>query len=295
MDRIEMMRAFREVARREAFSPAARQLGVSASALSRHIAGLEDWLGVQLFHRTTRHVRLTDAGQGYLARCSKILDSVRELEETGSDTTDKLSGTIRLTAPNFYGRHYVVPIVQDFLRCHPDMTVELILYDRVVDVVGEGFDLAVRITKPEDSSLIARSIGSTSVVHVASPDYLKQNGVPELIEDLASHACIVDQVPGYVGHWPFKTQKGLVSQRVDGRIKVNDGEMARDFAIAGFGIARLPGFFVDDAIASGEVVPVLEDIYHDEAGIYIVYPPSRFVSRSLRVLIDTIVDGLKPG
>lgn len=287
-----MMRAFREVARCEAFAPAARQLGISASAISRYVASLEDWLGVQLFHRTTRHVRLTDAGQGYLARCVEILDTVHELERTSSEDTEALSGTIRLTTPVFFGRRYIVPIVEEFMRQHPGVSLELMLHDRVVDIVGEGFDLAIRINKPEDSSLIARRIGTIKLLHVASPGYLAQRGTPNSIQDLDNHDCVVDLVPGHVGRWPFFTDKGQITQRVDGRIKVNDGEVACDFAVTGFGIARLPHFFVEDAIAAGDVVPVLEDLFHDEADLYAVYPPSRFLARPVRTLIDDITEKL---
>ena len=289
-----MMRAFREVARCEAFSPAARRLGISASAMSRHIAGLEDWLGVQLFHRSTRHVRLTDAGQEYLARCVKILDSVRDLEQAGLGPDEALSGTIRVTAPDFYGRRYVVPILANFMDTHQGVNVELMLHDRRVDILGEGFDLALRITKPEDSSLIARRINTIKLLHVASPAYLKERGVPRSIEELDAHDCVIDVVPGHPGQWLFGGDKDPAIKRIHGRIKVNDGEAACRFAIAGFGIARLPHFFVEAAISAGDLEPIMEDLYLEEVGVYAVYPPSRFLTRPLRALIDKFAADLSP-
>jgi DNA-binding transcriptional LysR family regulator len=293
MDRLDMMRAFREVARHEAFSPAARQMGMSASALSRHVAGLEDWLGVQLFRRTTRHVRLTDEGQGYLARCVDILESIRDLEQASADAQEGLSGTIRLSSPVYYGRRYIVPLVQEFMRVHPGVQVELMLHDRQVDIVGEGFDLAIRIADLKDSSLIARRLEGTSLMYVASPGYLEQKGLPKSPEDLANHECVIDTVPGNVGRWPFDTEKGRILQRVEGRILVNDGEVACSYAVAGYGIAMLPHFFVEDALAAGKLVRVLEHSFQEEVNIYAVYPSSRFLAPSLRSLVDAIVTGIK--
>lgn len=284
-----MMRAFREVARQGGFAPAARTLGISTSTLSRQVAALEEWFGVLLFFRSTRSVRLTDAGQSYLARCVAILDDVSEMEQAGQDSRDRLSGRVRLTAPSYYGRHVLTPILTEFLKDHPDVQAELLFHDRHVDMVAEGFDLAVRITRPKDSTLIARRIGSVELIEAASPGYLDQHGVPETIEDLAHHRCIVDMQREGGERWEFMTETGKVLQPVSGAVRVNQGETARDFAIAGFGIARLPHFFLNDAVADGRLVRVLGSYTEDTAGIYLIYPPARFMSRAVRAVIDHLV------
>ncbi|SHI62082.1 transcriptional regulator, LysR family [Shimia gijangensis] len=292
MDRLDMMRAFVAVAREGGFSPAARQLDISTSALSRYIAALEEWLNVQLFFRTTRHVRLTDAGQGYLARCLKVLDDVRELEQVGLDTHEQLSGNLRIAAPLFYGREFVAPVIAGFLQEHRGVSVDLFFSDRLVDLVAEGFDLAVRVTKPKDSAMIARKLSSTRLCLVASPGYLELNGLPGCIEDLAEHQCIVDQAPGAGARWEFSTAGGLVSQKLKGQIQVNDGQSASGFAMAGLGIARLPKFFVESALSSGQLVEIKAGETPEEIGIFSFYPPTRHLSRNLRALVTRLADEL---
>ncbi|MDU8929328.1 LysR family transcriptional regulator [Alisedimentitalea sp. MJ-SS2] len=288
MDRLDMMTAFAAVARHGGFAPAARQLGISTSALSRHIAALEDWLGVQLFHRSTRSVRLSDSGQGYLRRCQNVLDEVREIEQAGQDAQTALSGKLRLSAPVYLGRNRVAPLVARFLHDHPAMRIDLFLTDRLVDMVTEGVDLAIRVTKPADSSLIARRIGATQISVVAAPAYLARRGTPKAITDLTSHDCIVDRSPDGSNRWHFQTPDGRVSRPVDGHIRVNDGETARDFAIDGLGLAHLPLFFVQDALDRGDLIRVKLDDQPEHIGIYAIYPPSRHLSRGLRALLDHI-------
>jgi len=289
MDRLDMMKAFIEVARQGGFAPAARQLDISTSALSRHIAALEDWLGVQLFHRSTRHVNLTDAGQGYLGRCMKILEEVREIEHAGQDTQGDLSGKIRISAPVFLGRRCIAPVMAKFLLANPGLNAELFLSDRLVDLVAEGFDLAIRVTKPEDSSLVARRLTSVRICIVGAPAYLAERGTPNELADLKDHDCIIDRLPEGSDRWTFATPHGKFNQRVSGQVRVNDGETARDFAIAGLGLARLPFFFVEDALASDDLVEIEFKGDSEEAGFYAVYPPSRYLSRSIRALIDLLV------
>lgn len=293
MDRLDMMKAFVEVARQGGFAPAARHLEISTSALSRHIAALEDWLDVQLFHRTTRHVRLTDAGQGYLGRCLKILEDVRDIQQAGRHTGGALSGTIRISAPVYLGRQCIAPLLTRFLGSNPGVKVDLFLSDRLVDMVAEGFDLAIRITKPDDSSLIARRLGKTRLCVVAAPTYLERHGTPEAIEDLKHHECLIDRVPETGDKWSFATRAGRQVQRVSGPVRVNDGETARNFAIAGLGLAQLPDFFVEDALASGELVEINLETCDDDIGVFAFYPPSRHLSPAVRALIDTLVAEMK--
>lgn len=250
---------------------------------------LEDWLGVQLFHRSTRHVHLTDAGQGYLGRCMKVLEEVRELEHTGHDAQGGLSGKIRISAPVFFGRHHIAPVLAKFLLTNPGLNAELFLSDRLVDLVGEGFDLAIRVTEPEDSSLIARRLTSVRLCVVGAPAYLAEHGTPTELAELKNHDCIIDRVPEGSDKRIFATLDGKSNQRTSGQIRVNDGETARNFAIAGLGLARLPFFFVEDAVASGDLVEIELKDDSEEAGLYVMYPPSRYLSRNIRVLADLLI------
>jgi len=289
MDRLETMRAFVEVARQSGFAPAARHLGMSTSALSRHIMSLEDWLGVQLFHRNTRHVQLTDAGQGYLDRCVKVLDDVRDIEKLNQETHSELSGSIRISAPVFLGRTFVAPTLSKTLLANPRFRAELFLSDRQVDLIGEGFDLAVRVAKPEDSSLIARRLTSVRICVVGSPAYLAEHGSPAKLGDLKNHRCVIDRLPDGADRWKFATSEGGRTQKIEGQVRVNDGEAARNFAVAGLGLARLPMFFVEDALEQGQLVEIDFENDTEEAAVYAVYPPSRHLSRGVRALIDLMV------
>lgn len=294
MDRIDMMRAFRAVAQAEGFAPAARELGLSTSALSRQIAALEDWLGTQLFHRTTRQVRLTAAGASYLEQCSRILGAVRDMELAASGGAQELTGTLRITAPALYGRSQLLTRLQDFLRLHPGLGLDLVLIDRITNIVEEGFDLAVRITRPADSSLIARKIGETKIILAASPEYLSRHPAPQMPQDLARHLCIQDAAGQRSSRWDFPAEGKIISVPISGSVKVNQGEAAAAFAVQGFGIARLPAFFFQDHLASGALREVLPGYRQPPVGIYAVFPPSRHHSPAVRALVDHLVETARP-
>lgn len=295
MDRIDMMQAFREVARAEGFAPAARALGVSTSALSRQIAALEDWLGTQLFHRTTRQVRLTAAGTSYLEHSTRILDAVRDMELGSSSGSQDLSGTLRITAPALYGRSELLIHLQSFLHKHPNLGLDLVLIDRITNIIDEGFDLAVRITRPSDSGLIARKIGETELILAASPDYLSRHAAPQTPDDLRQHICIQDAAGPRINRWDFTVNGKQVHVPISGQVKVNQGEAAAAFAVQGFGIARLPAFFFREQLDSGGLQEVLGDFRQPPAGIYAVFPPSRHHSPAVRALVDHLVETAKTG
>jgi DNA-binding transcriptional LysR family regulator len=295
MDRIDMMRAFRAVAQAEGFAPAARELGISTSALSRQIAALEDWLGSQLFHRTTRQVRLTASGAVYLEQCTRILGSVREMELAAAGGAQELTGTLRITAPALYGRAQLLSRLQGFMRQHPGLGLDLVLIDRITNIVEEGFDLAVRITRPSDSSLIARKIGETEIILAASPEYLARHPAPQRPQDLTGHLCIQDAAGQRSSRWDFPVEGKTVSVPVSGPVKVNQGESAAAFAAEGFGIARLPAFFFQDHLGSGALQEVLPGFRQPPVGIYAVFPPSRHHSPAVRALVDHLVETAKAG
>jgi DNA-binding transcriptional LysR family regulator len=288
MDRLKTMEAFAEVARRQGFAPAARELGLSTSAVSRYVAELESWLGVQLLRRTTRRVSLTAAGRTYLERCQRILDEVADLTRAADELHREPRGEIRMTAPVFVGKHLLGPVLPGFLARYPNVKVRLHLIDRFVDLVDEGFDLALRIADLPDSTLVARKLGDTKLMLTAAPGYLEEHGIPETAEDLKAHNCLVDLVAGHGDRWPFAGAKGPLRLRVGGNLTVNSGEMVREATLAGLGVSLLPDFFVARDVAKGRLVALLGERVIATAGIFAVYPPTRHLSSGVRALIDAL-------
>jgi DNA-binding transcriptional LysR family regulator len=272
---------------------------MSTSAVSRLVMELEAWLGVQLFNRTTRRVGLTEAGRVYLERCTRIVDEVAELERSAKALSHDPRGEVRVTAPPYVGKHFLAPILPDFLARYPDVKIRLHLLDRFVDLVDEGFDLALRIAALPDSTLIARRLGGTALLLTAAPRYLARHGKPETVEDLRHHNCLVDSVASQGGRWPLLGRTGARSLAVNGNLTINNGEMVRDMTLAGVGISLLPDFFVSREIAEGRLIDLLPGAVAVDAGIYAVYPPTRHLASSVRVLLDFLVahterlDGLR--
>lgn len=293
MDRIKAMQIFIEVAKQEGFAAAARQLHLSTTAVSRNIMELEDWLGVQLFNRTTRHLSLTDAGKAYLNRCTHIVNEVSSLESISREMHQNPQGKINVTAPVFMGRQLLSPILPAFLEQYPGIKINLQLVDRYVNLVDEGFDVALRIAKLADSNLVSRKLGDMKMVMVASPDYVKKHGMPESVSELQKYNCIVDSVADYQDRWPLINTKGPVSVRVESNLSINNGELVRDMVLAGTGISILPSFFVAKDLLAGRLVLVLKDAVNKAATISVVYPQSRYLSSSVRVLIDFLVEHTK--
>lgn len=290
MDKIKAMQVFVEVAKMEGFSAAARQLHISTTAVSRYVMELEDWLGVQLFNRTTRHLGLTEAGRAYLDRCTHIVDDVENLERTSRDLKENPQGKINVTAPVFMGRQFLSPILPEFLERYPGIRINLQLVDRYVNLVDEGFDVALRIANLPDSNLISRKLGDMCMVMVASPSYLEIHGTPESVDDLDRFNCIVDSVADYQERWPLSNDKGQVGFKVNSNLSINNGELVREMALAGLGITLLPDFFVARDIKAGKLVPVLIGSLDKRGTISAIYPQSRHLSSSVRVFVDFLVE-----
>lgn len=290
MDKIKAMQVFVEVAKMEGFSAAARQLHISTTAVSRYVMELEDWLGVQLFNRTTRHLGLTEAGRAYLDRCTHIVDDVENLERTSRDLKENPQGKINVTAPVFMGRQFLSPILPEFLERYPGIRINLQLVDRYVNLVDEGFDVALRIANLPDSNLISRKLGDMCMVMVASPSYLEIHGAPESVDDLDRFNCIVDSVADYQERWPLSNDKGQVGFKVNSNLSINNGELVREMALAGLGITLLPDFFVARDIKAGKLVPVLTGSLDKRGTISAIYPQSRHLSSSVRVFVDFLVE-----
>ncbi len=289
MDKLAAMEMFVRVVAEKSFSNAARQLGVSKSVVSKAVSELEDRLGAQLLNRTTRQMSLTEVGQAYHGRCLEILDQVDEVEQLVSDQAHAPKGLLRIAGPVTFSIVHLGQPISEFLGENPELGVELSLNDRVVDIVEEGFDLAIRISRRlRDSNLIAVKLCSARSVASVAPAYLEKHGTPAHPRDLLQHSCLRYSNLGPAQEWTFADPKTgqPIQVAVSGRIITNNGEVLRSAAVSGEGIIYGPSFIVADDICSGRLVPILRDYSGPEFGIYAVYPPNRHVSAKVRRLID---------
>ena len=281
--------SFVEVVESGGFNRAARRLGVSKSIVSRRIARLEAELGTRLVSRTTRGISPTEAGLELKTRGERILAELEEAREAVAQQSGGVVGRLRLSAPLSFGVRHVVPVLAEMAQRHPRLEMDVSYSDRLVDLIGERFDAAIRIGTLEDSSLVARRIAAVRSVLVASPDYLARRGRPRSPDDLAGHDCLI-YTGRIVAEWQFRAGKRPISIRPQGRLWSDSGEAILQWAIAGLGIADGPSFLVSDAIASGTLEPLLLDYATSDYGIYVVRPPGAYVPGKVRVLIDTLVE-----
>ncbi len=281
-DRIE---AFTEVVRLGTFSAAARHLNVSASHISRLIVKLEQHLDTQLLYRTTRKVRLTDAGSIYYEQCRHLFEGFREAEAAINDLQSSPRGVLKITAGYNFGERYIAPLINDFMQQHQQLEVKLHLTNRRVDLVEEGYDLAIRVGPMEDSSLIARKLWSREERIVASPDYLSDYGEPQHLQDLTKHQCLI----GSRDRWLFYDAGVRREIRVKGRLHANSGNALLDAALKGIGLAQLPAYYVRDYIESGELRSVLDPYAFKDSAVWVVYPQHRHLSSKVRMFIDFMV------
>ena len=281
------MKAFARVARLESFTGAARELRISATAVSRRVGDLERRLRVQLLERNTRRVSLTEVGAAYLERCELLLEDLDELENLAGLGQTTLRGTLRVTAGVDFGRNPVAGILSAFQRDNPETRIELHLTDHFVDLVGEGFDVAVRMGALQDSTLVARRLGGSRLVLVASPAYLGDHGDPKAPGDLRRHACVFDT--NGAPRWTFEGPQGRVPFTPNARFAVNSPSVTRDLVLSGTGITAVPHFAVAEDLREGRLVPVLEDWSMDEIPLHAVFPPGRRLSRRVRSFVDFLV------
>ncbi|MES0884520.1 LysR family transcriptional regulator [Roseibium sp. SCP14] len=288
MNVFRSMTVFSEVAKQGGFAPAARSMSLSTSAVSRHVIELEQWLGVELFQRTTRKLSLTDEGKRYLDRCQNVIDEVESIRNMASETLAAPRGNLRLTAPVFLARDCLQDLLPAYLHAYPEVNVTINAVDRFVDLVEEGFDLALRIGEISSSSLVSRKLMDIDLVVVASPEYLSKRGVPETPADLKHHNCIVDTAASYKNRWPMKFGSKRQSVAVKGNATVNKGDIARNLAVSGLGLTLLPRFFVLEQLHNKKLVSVLENQIYSNAGLYAVYPQSRQLTPKVTSFIDYV-------
>ncbi len=290
MDVLSGMQAFVKVVDEGSFTKAAASLSMPKSTLSRHVAALEDRLGVRLLHRTTRSLRPTDVGMAYYERCTQIVNDVEEAEAAVTQLQTSPRGTLRLSVGVTFGYMFVPSLISSFLRQHDSVDVEVQLSDRMVDLVDEGFDLALRAGVLGDSSLIARKLGSATRACVASPEYLRLRGTPKRPSDLRSHDCLRYGYERSGSSWGFASARVPVS----GPLTANNADILREAAIDGLGLAFMPRFMVAQAIQDGTLVEVLAEHIAQEGGVYAVYPHSRHLSAKVRAFVDHAIEHFGP-
>ena len=290
MDRVEDIEVFVEVAGQGSFTAAARRLNRSPTAVTRAVADLEARLGVRLLNRTTRAVSLTDVGERFLGGARRVLSDLAEIEQAAAGQGIAPRGELSVTAPMLFGRLHVLPLVNEFLRAHPDVTVRLLLLDRPVDLVEERLDAAIRIGPLADSSAIATRLGAMRRIVVASPDYLTRRGRPEHPDDVAAHDVVVFGGLGG-GRWDFGPGGSAV--RFTPRLTVTTAEAAIDAVEAGLGLTRVLGYQAVDALRAGRVVQVLAAYGSDETPVHLLYPGGAHPPPKLRAFIDSAVPKLR--
>src|SRR6185312_7478154 len=290
MDRLDAMQAFVTVADLKGFAPAARKLGLSPSGVTRLIAALENRLGARLLQRTTRSVTLTDAGARYLERARRILADVEEAEVAAEGERARPSGRLVISAPVGFGRLHVSPVMNAYLKRHREVSAELRLQDRMVNLVEEGADLAVRIGHLADSSLVARHVGDMRRIVVASPGYLKSRGEPKRPQDIAAHDTIqFGSNPASTG-WRFVEGGKEIRLDYAPRLSTNSADAAIQYAEAGGGLTRVLAYQATDAIKRGRLKVVLTKFGLPPLPIHVVYPTSRLLSAKVRTFIDLVVE-----
>ncbi len=290
MDKLNSMKTFVEVVNSEGFTAAANKIGLSRAQVSKSVMQLEAHLGARLLNRTTRRVSLTEIGRIYYERCRDILNDIDEIEELAGEQATQPRGTLTVAAPTSFGVMQLNNAIPGYLKQYPDVQISMSLNDRFVDVVAEGFDLAIRIAELEDSSLVARRIAPCKRVLVASPDYLEHHGEPKVPQDQAVHRCLVYANDLRPGSWTLNGDQGAEVVRVNGPVCADNGDLLKDAAVAGLGVTLLPTFIVGPELKAGRLVQVLERYCPSEISVYAVFPSRRYVSAKVRTFVDYLAD-----
>jgi len=288
MDRLDEMRAFTATAEARSFTQAARKLGVSSAQVSKLVARLENRLGARLLNRTTRDVSLTDTGQAYLERARELLENFDALETSVRDQSGP-SGNLKVSAPVSFGKNQLTPALLDFAAGCSAVSLDVTFSDRMVNLVEEGFDVAVRIGHLTDSSLVARRLAAVRMVTCASPEYLARAGTPTALEDLAGHEAVLDTNGRDATVWRFGPHGDLREVRVHGRLRFSGAEACVAAAVAGFGLTRAPAFAAAEELRAGRLVPILCNFEPELIHVHAVYPHARHLAAKVRAFVDFLV------
>ncbi|PCI28372.1 MAG: LysR family transcriptional regulator [SAR324 cluster bacterium] len=281
---------FVAVAETESFTNAAKRLRISTAQVSRQVSALENRLGAKLFYRTTRKVSVTEVGSIYYQHCRLVLDGLDEAERAISNLQKTPRGKLKITAPVTYGEATIAPLLHDFMIQYPEILLRLHLTNQKVDIIEQGFDLAIRLGNLEDSSMIAKRLASRTQYVCAAPSYLTNFGVPHSLSELSQHNCL----RGTLDYWRFQEGGKEVTARVNGSIHCNSGHALTDAALKGIGIVQLPDSYLQGHIDSGALVTLLDNYRKPDEGIWALYPQNRHLSPKVRLLVDFLSENLSP-
>ncbi|MFZ6799881.1 LysR family transcriptional regulator [Undibacterium sp. Di24W] len=286
MDQFKQISTFAEVATRGSLSAAARAEGVAPAMIGRRLDALEERLDVKLLQRTTRKIALTIEGAAFLEDCQRILAELEEAETSVSERSAKASGQLTISAPGGFGRQHVAPLIPNFLAEHKEVKLTLNLNDRVVDLIGEGVDVAIRIAALTDSNLIGVKLADNKRVVVASPDYIKRHGRPVTLDDLHHHNCLTFSSDGSQRGWTFRDNGKNVLRKVEGNMVCNDGAVLHDWALSGKGLAWRSMWEVGTEIEAGKLVTVLDEFNAPGNDIYAIFAQRRHLPLRIRAFVD---------
>jgi DNA-binding transcriptional LysR family regulator len=289
MDRLTSLTAFVRVVDSGGFSAAARRLNMSTTMVSNHVQALEERLGARLLNRTTRKVSLTEVGRAYYDRATQILADLEQADDIAGALQSTPRGTLRV----YTGTHivpFIAPVVTEFLACYPDVRVDLSMGEQTIDMIEEGFDVAIRLTPPTESSLIVRSLATWRHVLCCAPSYIEKHGRPQQLAELAERNCVRHALYPFLDGWHFLDRKGVpAAVRVAGNLISNSGETLRHAALGGIGIALAAGFLVQDDLESGRLIRLLPEYRPVELSMNAVYPHRHHLSTKVRIFIDKLV------
>lgn len=291
MQRWERIEAFVEVVRLGNFSAAARQLQVSSSHISRLVSQLEQQLGTQLLYRTTRQIRLTDSGTLYYESCRQLFEGFKDAELALDHHQTKPTGLLKITAATTFGERYIAPLVNEFHTLYPQLRISMHLSNRQLELIDEGYDIAIRMGVLKESTLVARRLCDRREYVVASPDYLARHPQPRKLADLEKHNCLI----GSRDHWLFFDKGARKDLVVSGNWQANSGPALVDAALRGIGLTQLPDYYVNEYLSSGQLVSVLDEYQFTDTGVWILYPQQRYLAAKVRLFIDFLVEKFAEG
>ncbi|MBW7472425.1 LysR substrate-binding domain-containing protein [Marinobacter sp. M216] len=280
---------FVAVAEAESFTAAGKRLGISTAQVSRQVSALENRLSAKLFYRTTRRVSVTEVGNIYYQHCRQVLDGLEEAERAITNLQSTPTGKLKITAPVTYGESTISPLINNFAAKYPELDVRLHLTNQTLDLVDEGYDLAIRLGKLNDSTMMARRLALRTQYVCASPDYLSAHGVPHSLSELTQHNCL----QGTLGYWRFQEQGKERNIKVKGNLGCNSGRALVDAALKGIGIVQLPDYYVLRYIETGQLVSLLDHLREPDDGIWALYPHNRHLSPKVRMLLDYLGEELR--
>ena len=296
MDKLTSMIVFTKVAKAGSFAAAAKELNLSRAMATKHVMQLENSLGIRLLNRTTRNLNLTEVGMVYLERCLQILDDLEETELAVTRLQTEPRGTLKITSAPFFGAYHIAPAIAAYNELYPDVNVELVLQAGYVDLIEEGFDLAILLEELTDSSLIARKLGGSQRVVCGSPSYIKKRGIPETPDDLKKHNCLVNSSMAPRDQWQFSdpVNGNTTVIKVSGTMEANVADALRMSAISGLGLVMLPTYMVGQDLRKGRLQAALKDWIASPLEIHAVYPHRKHLSAKVRTFVDFLHERFHP-